>query len=221
MPLSFCCGDKTFPLPGPGARPYTDYVINQKPNAARRADYLKTVVSLLAEDLAGLVDAWKPGADYRVKFTSAAEVDNSITNIIRGIGSLSKGELAGERMAVALTDGDQEDEHSCFSDNTHIDIQMNFTGIENVYKGTYTRTNGAVISGKSLSDIIGAQDTAKNRLVLDQLSKTRTDIYAIPAPFDQAILYSKDKVTAGIDDLRKLSDVIADGAFALGIRLTF
>ena len=206
---------------GPGARPYTDYVGSQKSNAARRADYLKTAVSLLAEDLAGLVDAWKPGAEYRVKFTSAAEVDNSITNIIRGIGSLSKGELAGERMAVALTNGDQEDEHSCFSDNTHVDIQMNFVGIENVYKGTYTRTNGTVISGKSLADIIGEEDAAKNQRVLDQLTQTRTDIYAIPAPFDQAILNSKDKVTTGIEDLRKLSDEIADAAFSLGIKVSF
>ncbi len=206
---------------GPGARPFTDYVVGQGRNAARRAQYLNEVVQLLADDLASVYDAWRPGAPYRTKFTSAAETDASITKIIQGLGSLSKGELAGERMAVALTNEDQEDEHSCFSDNTHIDIQMNFTGIENVYKGQYTRTNGDVVRGRSLSDIIGANDAAKNKLVLDQLAKTRGSIFAIPVPFDQAIINSKDKVTAGITDLRKLSDYIADAAFAIGIKLSF
>ena len=206
---------------GPGARSYTDYVTGQGANAARRAQYLQVVTTLLAEDLKTVLDAWQPGAPYRAKFTSAAEADASITKIIQGIGSLSKGELAGERMSVALTNKDQEDEHSCFSDNTHVDIQMNFVGIENMYTGKYTRPNGTVVSGKSLSDIIGAKDGAKNTLVLQQLAKTRTSLYAIPAPFDQAIINSRDKVTTGIDDLRKLSDQIADAAFALGIKLSF
>ncbi len=206
---------------GPGARPFTDYVAGQGRNAARRAQYLNEVVKLLADDVASVYDAWRPGAPYRVKFTSATEVAASLTKIIQGLGSLSKGELAGERMAVALTNEDQEDEHSCFSDNTHIDIQMNFTGIENVYKGQYTRPNGNVIKGRSLSDIIGAKDAAKNKLVLNQLAQTRASIFAIPAPFDQAIINSKDKVTAGITDLRKLSDYVADAAFAIGIKLSF
>ena len=36
-----------------------------------------------------------------------------------GMGSLSLGELAGERMKVSLEANSPEDEQDCFSDNTH------------------------------------------------------------------------------------------------------
>ena len=36
-----------------------------------------------------------------------------------GMGSLSYGELAGERMKLGLLLNDPEEEHDCFTDNTH------------------------------------------------------------------------------------------------------
>ena len=45
------------------------------------------------------------------------------------------GELAGERMNIALLTNSQEDEHSCFSDNTHRDIFLNAEGIQNAFEG--------------------------------------------------------------------------------------
>jgi hypothetical protein len=53
------------------------------------------------------------------------------------MGSLSGAELSGERMSVAYDTRDQEDEHSCFSDNTHNDFIANALGIENVYLGRW------------------------------------------------------------------------------------
>lgn len=208
-----------------GQRPYTDFVTDGSGTAAnqdRRIQYLQTVTDLLVEDLSYLVGEWQTGGSYRNYFTKELNVDSALTFIIRGIGSLSKGELAGERMTVALTNQDQEDEHSCFSDNTHNDIRMNFSGVDNVYKGIYVRTNGTTVSGKSLSDVVGAADAVKNQAVLDQLADARLKVFAIPAPFDQQIIGDPGNlVTDAINSLRSVSDKIADAVFSIGISISF
>ena len=73
--------------------------------------------------------------------------DTAIKNILTALATLSKSELGGERVFVAYDNQDQEDEHSCFSDNTHRDIRLNLAGIANVYRGSY-----GSISGDSLED---------------------------------------------------------------------
>ena len=125
---------------GPGERPASDYV-----EAPRRAQYLHAVAAQLVGDLQSLVDEWAPrqNGNFRTAFL-AQEPNEALRQILVGIGTLSRSELAGERMAVALESRDQEDEHSCFSDNTHVDIVRNAQGIQNVIEGRYVRSNGAV-----------------------------------------------------------------------------
>ena len=85
-----------------------------------------------------MVDAWATGdsGNYRAEFL-AMDSDAALTNIITGIGELSRGELAGERMTVAYEERSQEDEHSCFSDNKTADIVGNARGIQMVFSGKY------------------------------------------------------------------------------------
>ena len=59
----------------------------------------------------------------------ALPADEALTKIITGAGELSRGELAGERMNVAYEERSQEDEHSCFSDNTTNDLVANATAV--------------------------------------------------------------------------------------------
>ncbi len=209
-----------------GQRPYTDYVTGAggtNSNQARRAMYLKAAVDLLAQNFEYLINKWKVGGAYRTKFTTQMPVDSALTSMVRSIGSLTKGELAGERMSVALTNKDQEDEHSCFSDNTHIDVQYNFIGIQNVYMGKYVRSNGQVVQGKSLSDLISRKDAAKNNLVLAQFTDAKNKLFAIQPPFDQEIITpaGRERVTAAINACRSLADKMADAAFALGVKISF
>ena len=132
-----------------GQRPFTDYTT--APNSARRGAYLSVVTELLLENLQLLVDAWSPeiAGNYRETFL-ALEPDMALQYMLTGIGVLAKSELAGERIFTAYDNQDQEDEHSCFSDNTHRDIATNFQGIENVYMGSYIRMNGEIIDGVGL-----------------------------------------------------------------------
>ncbi len=134
-----------------GQRAYTDYTTAT--NATRRGQYLKVVTDLLVDDLQSVVDQWKEGATYRNTFLSQNS-NVSINMILTGAAKLSKGELAGERMAVAVENQAQEDEHSCFSDNTNRDIFLNAQSINNIINGSYTSVNGTVISGTSLIDVL-------------------------------------------------------------------
>ena len=143
---------------GAGERPVTDYAKGNdctNGNCERRAQYLDAVTDLLVDDLEWMVAQWAPGSsdNYRSQLTSA-NADEGIQKMLFGMGSLSLGKLAGERMKVALEANSYEDEHDCFSDNTHNSHYYNGQGIQNVYTGTYRRVDGSVVSGPSLSDLV-------------------------------------------------------------------
>ena len=206
---------------GPGARPYTDFVDGKKPNADRRRAYLKVVTELLLDDLQSVADQWKPGVknNFRAAFDQGG--DESLRKVFIGLGSLSRGELAGERLEVAMASRDQEDEHSCFSDNTHRDAVTNAQGIQNVWLGHYQRRNGTVLQGPGLRDWVAAQDPVIAKKTSLQIAKSVASAQAIPAPFDQAIQGARDsaaraKIQATIDSLTQQSKDLVDAAKAVG-----
>ncbi|NDY91571.1 imelysin family protein [Ideonella livida] len=209
---------------GAGQRSFEDYVDGKAPNADRRRQALTVITELLVDDLRSLVRAWQPGAPYRSRFEAGAQ--ESVRKIIVGLGSLSRGELAGERMEVALNTQDQEDEHSCFSDNTHRDIVTNALGIRNVWTGRYVRTNGSVIEGASLQALVAGRDAALAARTGRQIEDSLAAAQAIQAPFDQEILGGanapgRQRVQATIQSLVQQSKDLVAAAQALGItRLT-
>jgi len=99
--------------PGAGERPATDYSLTACTHGScdRRAEYLKSAVDLLVSDLREMVGDWSEGGK-----ALKAEQDAGVKAIFTGIGSLSYGELAGERMKLGLLLHDPEEEHECFSD---------------------------------------------------------------------------------------------------------
>ena len=205
---------------GPGERPYTDYLVGSlnstAANQARRGQYLKVVAELLLENLASVRDEWKSGGAYREQFLNSTETKVALGYIFTALGELSKGELSGERMFVAVDTGDQENEHSCFSDNTLADIKMNFLGLKNVYYGTYKKVDGATLTGKGFSDVAKQTDSAKADAVQAAFADAETKINAIPAPFDQTIVNNPDAVLPAITALRTLSDRLVDAGTAIG-----
>ncbi len=203
-----------------GTRPYTDYLTTggTAANQARRGQYLKVVAELLLDHLAQVLDEWKPGGTYRKEFVDGTETAETLGKIFTALGELSKGELSGERMFVAVDSRDQENEHSCFSDNTHIDIEMNFIGIRNVYTGEYRRTNGTIIKGRSFAEIAQKVDKTKADAVTAAFTDAEQKLKQIPIPFDQAILNSADKVLVAVESLSDLSDRLTDVGFAIGAK---
>lgn len=208
--------------PGGGERPYTDYVTGSKgtnDHQERRATYLTETTDLITDDLQMLVNEWKEGQDnYRAFFTSDEQVKTSIGRILNGVGKLSKGELAGERMFVSWDLRSKEDEHSCFSDNTHRDIVVNALGIQNVILGEYERTNGNVISGPSVLDVIADENEALAEELKETVSQSVELTKEIEPPFDQQILSQdgRQHIMDAINSLRRQGDLIAEAAAILG-----
>jgi putative iron-regulated protein len=203
---------------GAGARPVTDYT--EATNADRRLTYLTVTSDLLLEHLTGLVEAWAPDADnYRAEFV-AQEPDDALVDIITGVGELTRGELAGERMSVAYEERSQEDEHSCFSDNTTTDIVANAKGIEMVITGTYPGAD----DGPGLMTLFESADEEAASALGGSMSAAVAALEAIPAPFDQHLADGvpdddpgRASVLAGIDALDVQADDIVSAAESIGV----
>jgi putative iron-regulated protein len=207
---------------GAGDRSFEDYLDGKAPNADRRRQYLLAVTDLVIDDLRSLQKAWAPGArNYRAAFEKGGI--ESVRKMIVGMGSLSRGELAGQRLETAMNTQDQEDEHSCFSDNTHRDIVNNALGIENVWFGRFKRLDGSQLQGASLNELVAKADAGVASRTAEHISASVAAANGIHAPFDQEILGAKDapgrqRVQKTIDSLVQQSKDLADAASALGIK---
>lgn len=141
--------------PGKGQRPHSDYDVANCTggSCARRAQYLAAASKLLVSDLEEMVANWTATGGARTALLNGSP-DSGLSAILTGMGSLSYGELAGERMKLGLMLHDPEEEHDCFSDNTHASHLNDAIGIRNVYLGSYTRVDGSVVQGPSISEAI-------------------------------------------------------------------
>lgn len=207
---------------GPGNRPYTDYVKGKGTHAQRRAAYLREVTSLLVHDLQTVQRAWAPNRPNNFRASFENKGTESIRKMLVGLGSLSRGELAGERLEVALYSKDQEDEHSCFSDNTHRDAVSNAQGILNVWTGTYKRADGTDLKVPSLAELVGARAPQTAQRTTEQVQQSVAAATAIQAPFDREILGGQDapgpqRIKATVNSLIEQSRLIVESANALGI----
>ncbi|MEZ5539780.1 MAG: imelysin family protein [Pseudomonadales bacterium] len=215
---------------GAGERPATDYVQGEGctgGNCDRRAQFLKAASALLVKDLQDMVAQWQPNADnYRAQLQKETG-EQGLRKMLFGMGSLSLGELAGERMKVALEANSTEDEHDCFSDNTHNSHFYDAKGIRNIYLGEYKRTDGSVLSGPSLSALVKAKDAAIDTDLQAKLAATEqamqvlVDSAAQGQHFDQLIAADNaagnEKVKAAIAALVAQTTAIESAAKALGI----
>ena len=220
-----------------GQRPVTDYaltgtslctsgtVATTDNICVRRGQYLVTTAELLIKELKAVTEQWEPvsGAHYK-NFVAGGDV--SLAKILEGMGRLSFGELAGERINIALIENSQEDEHSCFSDNTHRDIFLNAKGVQNSFNAKYVRIDGEVIEGASIYDLLVVEDQHElaNKLrgaleatmaaaaVIDTKAKTGT-------PFDMLIQegITQPNIKAVIDALVAQTDDIEAVIVALGV----
>ena len=221
--IEFLLWGQDFNDDGPGNRTYEDFVDGKAPNADRRRQYLTVVADLLVDDLRSLVRAWAPGVknNYRARFERGG--NESLRKVFVGMGSLSRGELAGERLEGALASQDQEDEHSCFSDNTHRDAVTNALGIRNVWLGEYRRADGSVLKGPGVRDLVAARDAALAERTTQQIAASVAAAEAIQAPFDREIVGGNDapgrlRVQKTIDSLVQQSKDLVDAANAVGIK---
>ncbi len=204
---------------GPGRRPWTDFVEGRAKNAVRRAEYLRAVTSLLPPTLTDLANAWTPDSAHgRREFES--DPATAIRKMFTGAIVLTSFELHGERLGVAYETKDQEQEHSCFSDTSHLDLQANQAGIVAIFAGEHD----GVRHGPGLTAYVRVEDAAVADDVQAKLARTTEALRAIPAPFDRAMRGPDDgagrlAIRAALDALAEQTDAIAVAGRKLGLTL--
>ncbi|MBF7728469.1 imelysin family protein [Pseudomonas sp. N040] len=169
--------------PGAGNRPASDFAQGATctgGNCERRAEFLQAATSLLVSDLQYMVGQWQAGQadNYRASL-EAEPAEAGLRKMLFGMGSLSLGELAGERMKVALEANSTEDEQDCFSDNTHNSHFYDAKGIRNVYLGEYQRVDGSTLSGPSLSSLVAKADAQTDSTLKADLAATEARLQAL------------------------------------------
>ena len=177
---------------GAGARPWTDFAAGNactNDNCDRRGEYLKAATDLLVSDLEWMAAQWTEGGAGRADLM--ADQDAGLSAILTGMGSLSYGEQAGERMRLGLMLNDPEEEHDCFSDNTHNSHYFDGLGVQNVYLGSYVRIDGTVVSGPSLADMVAAEDASLDAEMRGKLSATMMALGLIKTTAEAGFSYDQ------------------------------
>ncbi|MBA3325043.1 MAG: peptidase, partial [Rhodobacteraceae bacterium] len=178
--------------PGAGDRPWTDYAAGEActgGNCDRRAAYLEAATDLLIHDLDWMAAQWLEGAAARESLL--ADPDAGVIAILTGMGSLSYGEQAGERMRLGLMLNDPEEEHDCFSDNTHNSHFYDGLGIRNVYLGRYVRIDGSVVEGPSVAELVAAADQGVDADLRGRLDATMAALGAIKTTAEAGTAYDQ------------------------------
>ncbi len=215
--------------PGAGNRPASDYSLSDcsNRNCDRRRDYLKAVTGLLVSDLEEMVYNWQPGGAAYVDLMQKGS-EGGLATILTGMGSLAYGELAGERIRLGLLLNDPEEEHDCFSDNTHNSHYYDALGIKNVYMGSYERINGNLVQGPSLARLmeLEAPDLAAVMLARIESTELAMDALLVEAAkgntFDVLIasnnVAGEEVVSRVVDSLMEETRTIEDIIRALNLQ---
>jgi putative iron-regulated protein len=202
---------------GPGHRPAGDFV--GAGVAARRRAYLQASADLLVENLQFVVDEWAPGRDnYRAHFLALKE-NLGAGRMLTGMAVLAGFEVAAERLTTPLDSGSQEDEHSCFSDTTHIDIAADVQGIADAYFGRGTHFQGA-----ALATAVNAVNPSIGARIEAQIATSLELARALDAPFDRTLATApgspqRQRVESLVTSLQSLASLFRLGGSMLGVNI--
>lgn len=200
---------------GPGTRPATDYVVGgPRKNADRRATYLRMAIAGVTQHLTAVQTAWAPGAAFRTQFENDGLA--SIALALTGLGKLSKGELAGERINAAYASKSRRDQHDCFSSVTLTDYERDARGIQQMYLGNYGGNDGP-----GIDTLVHAANPDLDARLQKQIQASIDAIGAVPKPFEASIIGDDSApgrvaILAAITSLRAQGDLFAEAAAALG-----
>ncbi len=210
---------------GPGSRPFGDYVDGAgAPNHDRRGEYLQVASALMTSHLESLATAWDASVtgSYGSDWASVDRTEG-VARVMTGMIILSGFETGGERLQTALDSGDQEDEHSCFSDNTHRDMVQDVRGVQNVWLGEYTRLDNSTVSGPGIQDVVAASNQGLADSITAQIAESLRLAEALQVPFDNEIALGnaagRARVTALIESLQAQEALLEDAFIEFGLNV--
>lgn len=189
--IEFLLWGQDFSVDSPGKRPLSDFTSSV--HADRRGHYLLACGELLVRHLNRVLKEWAPDSanNYRTRFL-ADDPRRSLWYAVYGMRTFAGKELAGERLLVAWDTQAQEDEHSCFSDNTLNDLRYDALGLKNIFEGLYHRDDRPSISGPGLNTVFNLMDQGLTLRLGNEINEVQAKVDQIPYPFDQTILGTDD-----------------------------
>jgi putative iron-regulated protein len=211
--VEFLLWGQDFSTTGPGNRPASDF-LSKTPNdaAARRGQYLITLIELMEKQVDGLSREWTGEKGSYAAALIKESSNEALRRIFTGITTLTLDEMAGERMTVPLEIQDQENEQDCFSDYTLNDFLSNQQGITLI-----------VLTLKPLLEL---SDKSLSHKLLAKLEETRVALEALQqaGPFDQIVAPTGSKAAKqlarkAIAALEAQSAAMAASGRALGLEL--
>lgn len=197
--------------PGAGERPATDFDLKacSHNNCDRRRQYLKAATDLLVDDLVTMTKNWTVGGAARAALVKEKDGEQ-LGTILTGLGSLSYGELAGERMKLGVILHDTEEEQDCFSDNTHNSHFLDQIGMIGIWNGKYEGLK--TVEGPSIAALAHLRAPEAAKRVDDAMATTLAKLKAIKDKADSGAMAYDQMLAAGNDEGSKL---ILDGVEAL------
>ena len=213
---------------GAGERPASDFdpANCSSGNCERRAAYLQVVTDLLVDDLEWMTAQWAPEGEA-TRGLMSGDAAQGLATIFTGMGSLSYGELAGERMQLGLLLHDPEEEHDCFSDNTHASHYYDALGIRNIYLGRYERVDGTVLDGPGISALVASASVDVDSTLHERLDATMEAMAQIVTAAENGEAYDQQigegnetgnaRVQAAIDALKQQTDAIEKAVTVLNL----
>ncbi len=210
--VEFLLWGQDMSLDGPGHRPHTDYISGQG-NNDRRRDYLKEITMKLVADLGAMEAAWatEKTDNYRATFVRLDQRE-ALGRIINGMAILAGFEFMSERLGVALDSGDQEDEHSCFSDTTKQDFVHDLEGIKRVWYGA------------GIGQLVAAKNEALAKSVSGLFLDAEVRVGKLGDPFDRVLASAKDSperktAEAVVTAMQALAEGLKKSGTALGVQV--
>ncbi|WNJ99758.1 imelysin family protein [Thalassospiraceae bacterium LMO-JJ14] len=200
--------------PGAGKRPATDFdnANCTGGNCDRRVQYLTAATDLLVDDLAGMVAKWAEGGEARTRVTDDPAL--AISAVIQGLGSLSYGELAGERIKLGLMLHDPEEEHDCFSDNTHNSHYYDQLGMVAIYNGRYVRIDGSVVEGPGVASLVAAKNASVAAMIEGAMQNASQKMAIMKAKADSRTMAYDQMLGEGNAEGNAIIQAVVDGLVA-------
>lgn len=200
--------------PGAGNRPATDFDLKacSNGNCDRRRAYLKAATELLVDDLKEMTANWAEGGAARAELAAKSDKEQ-LAAILTGLGSLSYGELAGERMKLGVLLHDPEEEHDCFSDNTHNSHYYDQAGMMAIWSGEFKGAKAQKFD--AIADLARAKAPDAAKRVDDAMAVTLAKMEAIKTKAEKGGMSYDQMLASGNAEGNKL---ILDAVDALVVQ---
>ncbi|MGK0389076.1 MAG: putative iron-regulated protein [Maribacter sp.] len=171
----------------------------------REFDYLIASASILADDTAQLVNAWKPsGGNFINNVVNAGENGSIYISQKSALEELTGGilgiadEVGNGKINDPLAEQNPSLEESQFSNNSKTDFTDNIRSIQNIYEGT---------SNNGLTVIVAEKNATLDTQIKSEIQAAINAIQAIPGNFTDAILSSSPTHSAALNAQTKVNDL--------------